>query len=41
MEINTVPGMSAESIIPQQAKAYGLSVTEFYSKLIDDAIARG
>jgi D-alanine-D-alanine ligase len=41
MEINTVPGMSAESIIPQQARAYGLSVTEFYSKLIDDAIERG
>lgn len=41
MEINTVPGMSGESIIPQQVRAYGMSVTDFYSKLIDDAIMRG
>ena len=41
MEINTVPGMSAESIIPQQARAYGLTVTEFYTKLIEDALTRG
>lgn len=40
MEVNTVPGMSAESIIPQQARAYGLSVTDFYTMLIDDAISR-
>lgn len=40
MEVNTVPGMSAESIIPQQARAYGLTVTEFYTKLIEDAIQR-
>ena len=41
MEINTVPGMSRESIVPQQVAAYGLKITEFYSKLIDDALARG
>jgi D-alanine-D-alanine ligase len=41
MEINTVPGMSAESIIPQQSRAYGLPVTDFYSKLIEDALDRG
>lgn len=40
MEVNTVPGMSAESIIPQQAKAYGLTVTAFYTMLIEDAIER-
>ena len=40
MEVNTVPGMSAESIIPQQARAYGISATDFYSKLIEDAIHR-
>ncbi len=40
MEVNTVPGMSAESIIPQQVKAHGFTITEFYSKLIHDAINR-
>lgn len=41
MEVNTVPGMSKESIIPQQVKAFGISVTDFYSKLIEDALNRG
>ncbi len=40
MEVNTVPGMSAESIIPQQVKAHGMTVTNFYSLLIEDAIER-
>lgn len=40
MEVNTVPGMSEESIIPQQVRAYGLTVTEFYTLLIEDAIDR-
>ena len=41
MEVNTVPGMSQESIIPQQVKAYGMNITDFYSKLIEDALSRG
>ncbi|MBI9069037.1 MAG: D-alanine--D-alanine ligase [Salinivirgaceae bacterium] len=40
MEANTVPGMSKESIVPQQVRAYGMSVTEFYTLLIEDAISR-
>lgn len=40
MEVNTVPGMSAESIIPQQVKEHGLTVTNFYTLLIEDAIKR-
>ena len=39
MEVNTVPGMSTESIIPQQVKAYGMTVTNFYSQLIEDALS--
>ena len=39
MEVNTVPGMSKESIIPQQVKAYGMTVTDFYSQLIEDALS--
>jgi len=40
MEVNTVPGMSKESIIPQQIRAAQYSVSEFYGKLIADAIER-
>lgn len=40
MEVNTVPGMSKESIVPQQVRAFGLTVSDFYTKLIDDAIQR-
>ncbi len=37
MEANTVPGMSAESIIPKQAKAYGISLTDLFARLINNA----
>lgn len=40
MEINTVPGMSQESIVPQQVRAHGMEVKEFYTKLIEDALDR-
>ncbi|HEX7367018.1 MAG TPA: D-alanine--D-alanine ligase [Pelobium sp.] len=38
IEINTVPGQSAASIIPQQVKAAGITMKEFYSLLIEDAL---
>ena len=34
IEINTVPGMSRESIIPQQLKYFGISVSEMYDYII-------
>lgn len=37
LEVNTVPGQSEASIIPQQVKAMGLSLKEFYSKLIQES----
>ena len=40
MEINTVPGMSRESIIPKQTAAYGLLLKELYIKQINDALSR-
>lgn len=40
MEINTVPGMSRESIIPKQTVVYGLPLKDLYIKLIDDALSR-
>lgn len=38
LEINTIPGQSAASIVPQQVAALGLSLQNFYSMLIDDAL---
>ncbi len=40
LEINTVPGMSAESIFPQQAKVKGLSMTDIYTKVILNKLGR-
>jgi D-alanine-D-alanine ligase len=34
LEINTVPGMSAESIFPQQARVKGLSMTDIFNDII-------
>ncbi|MCX7862134.1 MAG: D-alanine--D-alanine ligase [Bacteroidales bacterium] len=36
LEINTIPGMSEASIIPQQARYYGISMTELLSHIIED-----
>jgi D-alanine-D-alanine ligase len=36
LEINTIPGQSEASIIPQQVKAMGWSLKEFYTKLIEE-----
>ena len=41
VEVNTVPGFSEMSIIPQQAREVGMFPTELISLLIDDALARG
>jgi len=40
LEINTVPGQSAASIVPQQVAAMGLELKQFYSMLIDDALTQ-
>ena len=39
LEINTVPGQSEASIVPQQVRAMGWTLQDFYSALIDDALA--
>ena len=36
LEINTVPGQSAASIVPQQVIAMGWSLKEFYTALIEE-----
>lgn len=40
LEINTVPGQSEASIVPQQVQVMGWTLKEFYSALIEDALAR-
>jgi D-alanine-D-alanine ligase len=39
LEINTVPGQSEASIVPQQVKAMGWTLKDFYSALIEEALA--
>jgi len=36
LEINTIPGMTPESIIPRQAEVFGISLTDLYSMVIED-----
>jgi D-alanine--D-alanine ligase len=36
LEINTVPGMNKESLVPQQAKAAGIRLDDLYSMVLED-----
>ena len=36
LEINTVPGMTAESLVPKEAAAAGISTEELYSMVVED-----
>ncbi len=38
IETNTCPGLSAESIIPKQARHAGMTLTQFFSILINEAL---
>jgi len=38
LEVNTVPGMSEASIVPQQAKEMGISLKRLFEMLIEDAL---
>ncbi len=38
MEVNTIPGMSAASIVPQQIRAMGRSLEDIFGLAIEDAI---
>ncbi len=37
LEVNTVPGQSEASVIPQQVKAMGMSLTDFYTAIVEQA----
>ncbi len=38
LEVNTVPGLSENSIVPQQANEYGISLRELFSSAIEEAL---
>lgn len=40
LEMNTVPGLTAESILPQQAKEAGISLNELFENAIELALKR-
>ena len=40
LEVNTVPGFSAESIVPKQAKAAGYQLRDFFGMLVQDAMRK-
>ena len=40
IEINTIPGQTAQSFIPQQVRAAGLIISEFYGNLVEMALEK-
>ena len=40
LEINTVPGMSAASIVPKQIKEYGINMKDLLTDIIENAILK-
>jgi D-alanine-D-alanine ligase len=40
LEMNTIPGLTLESILPQQANAAGISLTELFENAIELALAK-
>ncbi len=40
LEVNTVPGLTEDSIVPQQAKDMGITITKLFTMAIEDAIDR-
>lgn len=38
LEVNTIPGMTTESILPQQAKAAGINLSELFENEIETAL---
>ena len=36
LEINTVPGMTEKSIVPQQVEALGMGLSHFLTKILEE-----
>ena len=41
LEINTIPGQSENSIVPQQVRAVGMTLPDFYGSLIEETLQQG
>src|SRR5699024_156244 len=39
VEVNTIPGMSAASIVPQQLTAAGISSGDFFTELVEQSLS--
>lgn len=39
LEVNTIPGLSAASIVPQQAKTMGISLPELFGMVVENALS--
>ena len=37
LEVNTIPGMTSASLVPQMVRAAGMSMTDFLSTIIENA----
>lgn len=40
LEVNTMPGQSESSIVPQQLRCAGISLNEFYNAMLEDTLRR-
>jgi len=38
LEVNTVPGLSEQSIVPKMARAHGWTMTELYTRMIEECL---
>jgi D-alanine-D-alanine ligase len=38
LEVNTVPGQSEASIVPQMVRAHGWTMTQFYTRQIQEIL---
>jgi len=38
LEVNTVPGLSEQSIVPKMARAHGWTMTELFTKMIEECL---
>lgn len=41
LEVNTMPGQSESSIVPQQLRVAGIALKDFYSAILEDTLKRG
>jgi D-alanine-D-alanine ligase len=41
LEVNTVPGLSEQSIVPKMARAHGWTMTELFTKMIEEVNGEG